>query len=219
MCSMYELSTLRLIITLLMRRFSITTSSSDQVLDIFTRSLSTSRFYFLKSKLLVDPLPINLWGHVKPHNSASCINSPTTTSTEDIVQQLQHSLPFVTTPLSSTYHDSNSEDMIHMPNKDQSWHQHSNPTNSRFSIVVYSMYRKLHICQILYSQVWSFLSSLPVQLIYIFEMYWKVLIILIKTIFYKFLSYRIASILGQKQSWEKNLSAIISLRDLSERGE
>jgi hypothetical protein len=41
-------------------------STADQVADVFTKGLSTSRFLFLQSKLTVVPPPISLRGDVKP---------------------------------------------------------------------------------------------------------------------------------------------------------
>ena len=40
-------------------------STGDQLADIFTKSLSTSRFIFLKSKIMVSLDPMVLMGDVK----------------------------------------------------------------------------------------------------------------------------------------------------------
>ncbi|XP_028104402.1 uncharacterized protein LOC114303481 [Camellia sinensis] len=43
--------------------------TTDQVADIFTKPLSTSRFLYLKDKLLVQPCPISLQGSAKIHQT------------------------------------------------------------------------------------------------------------------------------------------------------
>ncbi|XP_028104401.1 cytochrome P450 98A2-like [Camellia sinensis] len=43
--------------------------TTDQVADIFTKPLSTSRFLYLKEKLLVQPCPISLQGSAKIHHT------------------------------------------------------------------------------------------------------------------------------------------------------
>jgi hypothetical protein len=46
-------------------------STKDQVADIFTKGMSSVRFSLLKSKLMVSPPPISLWGNVRVHDSAA----------------------------------------------------------------------------------------------------------------------------------------------------
>jgi hypothetical protein len=65
LCFMLERSILKWIITLfdhdVLLKFI---SNADQIADIFTKGLSSARFLFLKSKLMVLSSPINLRGNV-----------------------------------------------------------------------------------------------------------------------------------------------------------
>uniref|UniRef100_A0A2N9EVL6 Integrase catalytic domain-containing protein n=1 Tax=Fagus sylvatica TaxID=28930 RepID=A0A2N9EVL6_FAGSY len=62
-------------------------STGDQIADIFTKGLSTTRFSFLRAKLLVIPCPISLRGAVKEINT---IDSITDTAGQPAV-----SLPYI----------------------------------------------------------------------------------------------------------------------------
>jgi transposase InsO family protein len=60
-------------------------STYDQPSDVFTKSMTTSRFLLLRNKLMVRPLPINLQGDVSNINSTSAkalqaVNHPAMTS-------------------------------------------------------------------------------------------------------------------------------------------
>lgn len=58
-------------------------SSVDQVGDIFTKGLTSSRFQLLKDKLMVCDLPIGLWGGVRQQPSIPVPNSHKSTSNVD----------------------------------------------------------------------------------------------------------------------------------------
>ena len=62
-------------------------STGDQIADIFTKGLSTTRFSFLRAKLLVIPCPISLRGAVKEINTIDSIT--------DTVGQPAVSLPYI----------------------------------------------------------------------------------------------------------------------------
>jgi hypothetical protein len=57
------------------------TSTLDRVADIFTKGLSTTRFSFLKSKLMVTTLPLSLWGDASVKLSTA--DNTTTGALED----------------------------------------------------------------------------------------------------------------------------------------
>jgi len=66
-------------------------STTDQVADVFTKGLSTSRFLFLQSKLTVAPPPISLRGDVKPTNHAQRLLAVGDTGTQDCAPASQPS--------------------------------------------------------------------------------------------------------------------------------
>jgi hypothetical protein len=61
-------------------------STAEQIVDIFTKGLSTARFQFLQSKLTVTPFPVSLREDVKPHAQAHLAD----TSDEDRPAVTQH---------------------------------------------------------------------------------------------------------------------------------